>query len=264
MIAPFEASKLKLERAVRHGTELKWAIDQYLKEQPCEIVVEPFPGMEEFETRAWLARIREPVPLSFSTIIGDVIHNLRAALDLLMCDLARVAGRSDKGVYFPFCETAADLVDTIKKRNAHRAGVDVVDVIKTLKPYKGGDMALRAIHDLDIADKHHALLPVLGAATVPVGEILRIGPEYPLLQNFTLSTLIASDRQIIVGLPNYGSAPPIGTKLPARFFLAFDNTAALKGAEVFKTLHDLAEAANRVFDALTALRPDAAFPSPPT
>jgi hypothetical protein len=38
-----------------------------------------------------------------SAIMGDVIHNLRSALDPRH-ELAKAAGHSDKGVYFPFCD----------------------------------------------------------------------------------------------------------------------------------------------------------------
>ena len=43
MIAPFEASKLKLERAVEHLQEFEAAASQYLNSKPCAIMVEPFP-----------------------------------------------------------------------------------------------------------------------------------------------------------------------------------------------------------------------------
>lgn len=260
MIAPFEASRLKLERAVRHGNELKWAIDRYLAEKPCVIVVGPYPGgmAEKFGTRAWIARIRKPVPPTLAAIIGDLVHNLRSALDLLACDLVQLAGKSTKSVYFPFCDVATDLTETIKKRNLHRAGSDIVAAIKSLQPYKGGNIALRAIHDMDIADKHHALLPVIGAVTVSLGDLLGLPPTHQLQ---TLSTIIAGDGQIIVGLPNIPGAPPLGTELPARFFLALSDAPGFGNFEIIELLHKLAEAANGVFDTLTALRPGAVFPS---
>ena len=262
MIAPFEASRVKLDRAAKHLSELETAVAAYLAEKPVQIIVEPFPGGvgETHGTRAWLARIRKPVPLDFSAIIGDVVHNLRTTLDLLACDLVRLTGKSAKAVYFPFCDIAADLRETIKKRNLHRAGADVVHVIESLKPYKGGNVALRAIHDMDIADKHQALLPVIGAVTVPLASILNL-PSAHKLQN--LSTIIAMDGQIIVGLPNVPSAPALGTELPSRFFLALSNAPGFGNFEVIELLKKLTEATNTVFDALTALRPGAVFPSPP-
>ena len=48
-------------------------------------------------------------PEEISAIVGDVIHNLRTALDLTACDMVRAAGQSDKDVYFPFSNSAQEL-----------------------------------------------------------------------------------------------------------------------------------------------------------
>ena len=85
MIAPFEASKLKLERATEHLHQFNHEAIVYLNSKPCAIVVEPFPGglHEQMGTQSWNARIRKPMPTKFSVLIGDFVHNLRTALDLL-------------------------------------------------------------------------------------------------------------------------------------------------------------------------------------
>ena len=127
--------------------------------------------------QAWNARIRKPMPIKFSALIGDFVHNLRTALDLLVCDLVTINGKSAKEVYFPFCATAAELPRIIRDRRIYRAGPDVVAYIESLKPYTGGNIALRCIHNLDITDKHHTLLPVLAAASVPLRDLL--GPNIP-------------------------------------------------------------------------------------
>lgn len=68
MNAPFEAAKLKIERANKHIQELELSIASYFSENPCALVVEPFPGT--LHSHAWIARIRKPVPLFLSAIIG--------------------------------------------------------------------------------------------------------------------------------------------------------------------------------------------------
>lgn len=263
MIAPFEASKLKLERAAEHLQEFDREAVAYLNSKPCAIVVEPFPGglYEQMGTQSWNARIRKPVPTKFSATIGDVVHNLRTALDLLMCDLVTINGKSAKEVYFPFCNTPADLSETIKARKIHRAGLDVVQYIEALKPYKGGNIALRAIHDLDIADKHQALLPVLAGASVPLRDLL--GPNIPeSVANFQI--IIERDGQMVIGIPGFLKVP-LGTEIPARFFLALNFAPGIGFRPVIEGLHELAREANGIFKALTSLRPGAVFPVvPPT
>jgi hypothetical protein len=262
MVAPFDASKIKLERAAEHLQELESAATAYLNGKPCAIIVEPFPGglYEAMGTQAWNARIRNPVPLKFSAIIGDVVHNLRTALDLLVCDLVRVNGKNAKQVYFPFCASVAELPRAIRDRNIRRAGPDVVRAIESLKPYSGGNNALRLIHDLDITDKHHALLPVLGAVSVPIGAIF--GKNLPPA-SANWSSVIDHDGQMVIGTPNYRNIP-LGTEIPARFSLALEIGPGIGYRELSEVLHSLTQEANRVFLALTSLRPGAVFPVVPS
>ena len=104
--------------------------------------------------RVKLTFTNEPFPEELSAIFGDIVHNLRTALDLAASACVRANGKSDKGVFFPFCKEASELDAMIKRRNIDRAHPDVVSYIRSLAPYKGGNIALRAIHDLDVRDKH--------------------------------------------------------------------------------------------------------------
>jgi hypothetical protein len=259
MIAPFEAPKLKIERARAHIEELDATINAYLAGNPCALVVEPFPGPAYMKSHAWIARIRKPIPLTSSVIIGDAVHNLRTALDLLICDLARINSKSYKKVYFPFCEKPSDLSAVME--NMHlpsRCGKDVASAIRLMEPYKGGITLLRTIHDMDIADKHQSLIPVLGAMNAPIAKILVAGREFATPP---VSTLVTMDGQIIMGLPP--TQIPLGTELPSRFFLAFGELSeapGCRGRVVVEFLHDLAKVADGVIETLAALRPGASFP----
>lgn len=173
MIAPFEASKLKLERAAEHLQQFDREAVTYLNSKPCAIVVEPFPGglHAQMGTQSWNARIRKPMPTKLSVLIGDFVHNLRTSLDLLVCDLVRINGKSAAEVYFPFCASVVDPPRIIRQRKIPHAGPDVVTLIESMKPYKGGNISLRVIHDLDVTDKHRALLPILSGVSLPLGKL---------------------------------------------------------------------------------------------
>jgi hypothetical protein len=43
----------------------------------------------------------------------------------------------------------------------NRAGDQAIAVMHAIQPYVGGNLVLRAIHDLDIQDKHTAIIPTL-------------------------------------------------------------------------------------------------------
>jgi hypothetical protein len=46
----------------------------------------------------------------------------------------------------------------IKRRGFDKAGAAAVKLMTELQPYRGGNVALRAIHDLNIRDKHKMLI----------------------------------------------------------------------------------------------------------
>ena len=165
---PFEASRLKIWRAEQHLKSLAREIDAYLARKPAYANIrraEEKPGMVAHET--FLA---EPIPIELATIVGDIVHNLRTSLDLLASELVRMNGQSDDGVYFPFATDANELEIAIKRRHIDRAVADVVDLIRSFKPYIGGSADLRGVHDLDIIDKHQALIPVAGRIKVPISH----------------------------------------------------------------------------------------------
>lgn len=102
-------------------------------------------------------------PLFASVMIGDIIHNLRTSLDLMASELARPNNTRNLDVYFPFASNESELESQIKRKNFYLAGKDAVDLLKSFQPYRGGNLNLRALHDLDIQDKHRTL--VLNAMT---------------------------------------------------------------------------------------------------
>ena len=193
-------------------------------------------------------------------MIGDAVHNLRASLDLIVCDLVRINGKSANKVYFPFCEGQNHLKKTIvEMRLSNRAGADIAAALRSIEPYKAGNILLRAIHDLDIFDKHDALLPVIGAMNLPIATI-QIGKQAPV-QLPVFSTTITNDGQLVMVLPEL--QVPLGTELPARFFLAFGEVPSApicRGRVVVEFLHELAEVVNGVVETLSSLRPGASFP----
>jgi hypothetical protein len=232
-ISPFEAPKLKVNRAKRHTAELEEAVATYLAREPFKVVV--FPGDQGPRSVVIKFRVAEEVPKTFSTIIGDAIHNLRTALDLMMCDLVRLNGRSAKGVYFPFAERPEHLDMMIREKKADRASPEVVELIRSMKPYRQGNRALRAIHDLDIVDKHQALIPIAHLTELP--------DEYSTFLDITLMGATTDqpilDGAVITRMP-FLLGHAIGDELPVRWNLDLP-PGPMGGNPVIPTLHKFAE-----------------------
>jgi hypothetical protein len=147
----FEVSYAKVARAQQFINELRKEESAYRDSKPytCEPLIDAS-GLSV--TVTWRG-----VGLTPGCLIGDAIHNLRASLDLMASELARLNGKSDSDVYFPFASDKDELEKSIQKR-FRKAGEDAIALLKEFAPYRGGNESLRAIHDLDIRDKHTALI----------------------------------------------------------------------------------------------------------
>lgn len=100
-------------------------------------------------------------------MIGDCIHNMRAALDHLFWALILLknpSGVRASDAIFPILRDRT----TFKGRKAkieNWVGKDVAAMIERMQPYNGAgpdQNALLFIHTSDIADKHKLLIPFLG------------------------------------------------------------------------------------------------------
>lgn len=104
--------------------------------------------------------------LSFDVIAlaGDIIHNLRSALDHLANQLALIGcpaltPKELRQIEFPIAETLAKY-EADKNRKMRGMTPQAVEAIDGLKPYKGGNDALWRLHELDNIDKHRTLFTV--------------------------------------------------------------------------------------------------------
>jgi hypothetical protein len=104
-------------------------------------------------------KFQQKVPTAWGGILGDIIHNLRSAYDLLACDLVRVHDENGvtQGTGFPISKCRNEKYVMQKLAGASQRAIDLVH---DLKPYKEGNENLWCIHRLDILDKHRLIMPV--------------------------------------------------------------------------------------------------------
>lgn len=163
----FSAPRRKTSRAMQFIEELDRSIKSYFSRPWYTRSSRHLPdGNLDLQVRVFGA------PRDADLAVGDAIHNLRAALDLAAVEAVRCGGGSGNGVYFPFCESADKLEETMRARKIHRASTAVQGLIRKLKPYHGGNAALRALHDLDIADKHRSLIEIATTITTPCVRVV--------------------------------------------------------------------------------------------
>ena len=229
----FPRARAKIHRANQHISDLNVQARSFTDSNPYSISFEKNP--DNTGNLSVVLHVRQGASAdltNLSLVTGDAIHNLRSALDLLAVELVEAAKANAENVYFPFAADANGLQVMIKQRHIDRAGPKVVDIIQSLKPYHGGNYPLRAIHDLDIADKHRSLIAFKSGG--------------PLKGD-------APDPEVKARLGVEGFKPEPGKKYHFATTVHFGDGLPFAAEPIVPTLHNLAEIANGVIDAFVGV-----------
>ena len=109
---PFCGPRLKVERAKAHIADLEKLLNDYSNRVKYGFVEVKDDYNDQFICLQ--LRFSERPPAEIPLLIGHAIHNLRGALDLLVCDVARLRGKSTNKIMFPFTESAEKLDEKLK------------------------------------------------------------------------------------------------------------------------------------------------------
>jgi hypothetical protein len=173
---------LKLRRADEHIVNLNPLLERYINGHGYEAVpdLKRKPGYV-----VWIARGNDMFPHDvFSTIIGDIVHNLHGALDLAISVCLRNAKKRDS-LYFPVRDTYKKFWEAIYERPKTPGGKPkprfperMMNVLETrIQPYSGGyNERLVGLHKLSNMDKHRLIVPtVFGVEVVAAQTNLVVG-----------------------------------------------------------------------------------------
>lgn len=186
--ALFLQPRLKLIRAKEHVFALQREVRAYLDSVNCQIVLtQTKPGHMR-----WNVKVSRPQPPQLPLIMGDAVHNLRTSLDWLAICAVIANGGSEKRVYFPFASDKDEFEKQITAKNFSRAAPQVVDIVRSLEPYKGGNRDLRLVHDLDIKDKHRQILDAAMGYIPPPINIVGRGPVYDIDEEGNMRVTVKS------------------------------------------------------------------------
>ena len=248
--------RLKIERAKRHVSELAGEVQLFLATEPYEIFAD---DDKTAGKRHYKVRIKRDIPNEWSTILGDIIHNARAALDLLMVEVVRYCdpGRlSYNNVYFVIRESKEEFEAALPRR-IQGASAEARRIIENLKPYRGGDEAFYRLHQLDILDKHKAIIPVGAAyqnfAFDPFEPIRQKLPEqFGALPPWFIA-LRPADRQYPLRdgatLLTTGLDYPLDDQTKFTIEVSFGEGQILDGEPLDPALTQICEFVEKVFDA---------------
>ena len=154
----------KVDRASTHLDALQQALSPFLHSEP-----KPYRFVAEVDenTSRYLMRLRieREIPLELSLIVGDIVQNLRTALDHLVWELVRANGQKPtRENAFPIFDRPPPGEDEHPEQqrwNRNLAGLhpDAVQLIERCQPYHGPSLrTLAALRRLSNEDKHRVLV----------------------------------------------------------------------------------------------------------
>jgi hypothetical protein len=270
-----DSAFLKIDRAAKHIEELNELVHQT---RPFGYIVET--DTETGQRTAFPTK-NEAVINAMALIIGDVVHNLRSALDhaywLIVCGTERERffsifrshrppAEREALVQFPFAKDAKSLNDALRRRFAHYAGTGFFCALRQLRPHgpPGGNDLLYLIHQVDILDKHRLLIPI-GDYTVGLTAMIRQAvPDFPYamdrigLFNFTfkwVSRSLPPADQLGIADPSLPTVFRREIDIPVDVILHVDKKGPLR--PLFPTLVALVGAAR---EAVILMQKEAALP----
>jgi len=243
---PFHASRLKIERAKQHISDLNTRIAQFQGSDFYRISFDKHPqtGKDCFSYQEIKVLPSEELAL----VIGDALHNLKGALDLAINTIIfNRLSRYDDFARFPFRKIRDDLIAAINGGLIHQASEAVSSfIVDSVKPYKGGNDALWTLHELNILDKHRLLLPVMQVAAV---HDLRFEDDRG--EKIVVSNWIFTGGFQISDTPFIGHANvKITNKGKPTLHVFFDKGLPCEGQPVLPTLHQLTEVVTGVIDGI--------------
>lgn len=236
-------TNIKIARAKKHLHDLTVETAEYLLGDPHQVVTE-----KDNETGEYVCKlsIRREMPPMWGAIVGDCLHNLRSAFDMLAHALVRHGGGTTSNyTKFPISSDVRFVNGDIASALVG-ASAKAIKLVRRLRPYQGGVGAFWFLHMLDIADKHRLLIPVV----INYGRF-RVSTDVGS-PAFAITRLRMTERMIVspgAELVRFRLLQTDDGRMPDfsfRFEMAFGKAEVVNGHPLISTLSELVSFTERV------------------
>jgi hypothetical protein len=163
----FRGCEAKLLRANEHRLLLQGELEEFFSSESLGYRVSFDEHGQSFLVHAQLANDGS---YRWATMVGDIVHNLRSALDHLVAQLVLLNDGSPSHQHqFPICETAQNFeVEIERKRRLEGVSAEHQEFIRRVQPFSWAEehewpaniQGLAQLRALSNLDKHQLLLPV--------------------------------------------------------------------------------------------------------
>jgi hypothetical protein len=165
---PETSSYLKLQWALHHLETLQAAVDGFLSRQPYPVRSDPDAESGGVLYRAVIPEQPDP---SIGLMIGDVVHNLRAVFDHLVGECVVLnGGAATDDTAFPVSHDAEWFERVAVRKMLAGTAPEFIEEVRRAQPHGGEDPKMHLLYtlnELDIIDKHRAVLPTAGIVAQP-------------------------------------------------------------------------------------------------
>jgi len=243
MTDPFASSHSKVARAKEHFADLEKRVKAFVDLKPYKEITEDDPNRPGFTV--YKVKITEPLPEAIGNVLGDLVSNLRHALDNAAYAVAVASGKTaPKFTAFPFAGSVHQMANALGRSK------DLPKEIQSLfcgfQPYLVGDDLLWVLNEICNSDKHKIVTP-LGAGILPfVRRDVRATDGFLSVPNNHVWDRAKNEMEVLTIGP--------GTEFQYNFqfhiFVAFQNVKLIDGKPILPILDNLFGKIERILVAI--------------
>lgn len=240
--------RLKVERANKHINDINTIITDWSK--PHGFFIERNPNRTEQVIKF---RGVEPISEMLPIIVGEVLFQLKSALDLLACCLAIANHRGTSDVKFPICASKKEFEGERGQAPIKKLSAAAKRCIARLKPYKGGNDLLWAMSTLRNKDGHISLLPLIIrwpvlTTTGTFEDIIHndIGDSLPFIAHVPIAFSQASKKDVVIATINSVLDIKIQHNMEPMINIAFDDIKGFEGEPIVAILQQFIDLTTRI------------------
>ncbi len=246
MSDPFESSRRKLVWAKKNLAKLKRRIDKFLSQKDLYTVfTEPDPQHPQHTVHKM--RLVKQIPDGLSELTGNIVDDLRSALDGCLSGIARTKkpGTEPLSAYFPFASDVAHFENNLRGR-CKDVPVELWPLLRSYEPYKGGSELLWALNEVCGANKHGLLLPI-GTATVTAQTIIE-GTGFWSMPATPVWDWAKQEMELFTT----GPQPQLRANIRVGFYIAFSEIDSVVGKPAIPVLDDFVRMVETILSEIQA------------
>jgi len=249
--------RVKIERAKKHIDDLDISCRYFFSSDPYKVESKSDPKKGQ---RTYHLVSAKDIPPDISPVIGDILQNLRSALDHMAFQLFKVgpggqSGGDGKHIYFPIFDGAAKYKSGVigKVRGMRQ---NAIDAIQAVKAYKGGNEILWRLHALNNLDKHrllitavsslsaHSILPSVRVKLIEGFKGSRPGDPIPDLGETLMHVrhVVLKAGDILLTIPE----SEVEQYMQFRFIITFAEPGIIEGEPIIETLQHMADLVDNI------------------